>query len=363
MILNRKLNPYRSSIVCHYPLKSDLDCRTTGVSAATLARTGTGHFRTGNGIISSKAANTARFETRGLLLEQASTNALTYSNDISNVAWTVLLGSPTITSGETDPKGGTSAQKVLCDGAFAITQATAAASTNSVSVWLRTDKVGGMSVGMGTGVGNAPIITINSTWTKYTYSNTEDGFIIASLVTQAGDIFYIWNPQAEISTFSTTDIITAGSTGSRGGDVLTLPSGVVPNITNSFAIAGDVIVKNAPATSMEIFTFMGETNGRSLAISNTLEIVMTYGGVGSATANQPITVGQRARLLFTGDNTTCNAYLDGVQVLSAAVGGSGAHTSIKINNTVDGVMNIRDVIGYNRYFSTAEEALSELKYH
>ena len=361
MILNRKLNPYASSIVLTYPLRSDLKSRTTAVADATIARTGTGHYRTGNGIISSVTANNARFETRGVLLEQASTNALTYSNDISNVAWSLLFGAPTITSGQTDPKGGTTAFKVVCDGPTVFSQATGAASTNAVSIWLRADMP--ITIGVGTGVGSFTSFDLNSTWTKYSHVNTEDGFILGSLALAAGDTLYVWNPQAEISAFSTTDIITAGSTGTRGGDVISLPSGIIPAVSNNFAIAADVIVNNTPAASMDIFRFVGETNGRILAIGNDLNISVSYGGSTTATVTPPITAGQRARILFTGNNSAYKCYVNGVQVLTAGVGGSGSHTSIKINNTVDGTMNMRDIIGYNRYFSTAAEALAELKYH
>jgi len=365
MILNRKLNPYSSSIVGYWPLKSDLNSRTSGVAAGTIARAGTGHFLTGNGILSSKGSNVGRFETRGLLLEPASTNALIHSDDLEDAAWSLLAGAPlTFESGHTDPKGGTTAFKCTASAASIYSQSTAALSTNCVSVWFKCATPGGScSISFGTSVGSVTQITTNDTWTKYTHVNAEDGFVFGSLGFQAGDSFYMWNPQAEINTYSTTDIITAGSTGTRAGDVVSLPSGVVPNINTSFAIAADVLFRNAPVSSFSLFNFAGETTGRIVTIDSSLNIEGSYGGSASATVTPMFTVGRRHRVLFTGNNSVWRIYVDGVLATNGSVGGSGNHTSITINAAAGGCANVREVLGYNRYFATAAEALNELKFH
>jgi hypothetical protein len=365
MILNKKQNPYSSSIVGYWPLKSDLNSRTTGVSAATIARASAAHFITGNGTLASKASGAARFETRGLLVEKAATNNIKQSIDLSDSGqWAELNGDEIVTSGFSDPKGGTSAFKIEAvtpslTAAILQTADIVNAPYDSLSVWLKADE--NMSIAVGAG---AQEFNVTTEWKRYKFESA-GGVNIASfgiLSPTAGQYFYAYGPQVE-SGYQTSYIETAAAYVTRAGDVISLPSGIVPAVSNDFAIAIDVLVKNAPTTLTNLLNFAGETNGRIVAISNDLKVSTSYGGVTALSGAAVFTEGRRHRVLFTGNNTVYKVFIDGVLSHGGNVGGSGVHTSIKINDSLDGVLQVRDVIAYNRYFSTAAEALNELKYH
>ena len=56
-----------------------------------------------------------------------------------------------------------------------------------------------------------------------------------------------------------------------------------------------------------------------------------------------------------GDTTNCEVYVDGVQVLTHTIGtASGTHTSIDFNHNASVFGHLRNVIGYDKYFSAAE---------
>jgi len=78
------------------PLKNSLAMKQ-GVGSVTFTRATTATYVDRYGILKTAAIDQPRFEKEGLLIEGASTNLLTYSNNFANAAWT-LGANTTITS-------------------------------------------------------------------------------------------------------------------------------------------------------------------------------------------------------------------------------------------------------------------------
>jgi hypothetical protein len=97
-----------------------LDFAGTGTldSRVTFTRSTTGTYYNSSGVLTTAAINAARFDYNpstlaplGLLIEQSSTNLLTYSADFSNVAWVKVFA--TIASSSVVAPDGTNFQKLV----------------------------------------------------------------------------------------------------------------------------------------------------------------------------------------------------------------------------------------------------------
>lgn len=97
----------------HLPLKKNLPT-SQGQSICTFTRASTATYKDRYGVLKTAVADTPRFEREGLLLEGASTNLLTYSEQFDNAVWIKTGGS--ISSNVTataDPYGSNYADKFV----------------------------------------------------------------------------------------------------------------------------------------------------------------------------------------------------------------------------------------------------------
>lgn len=244
-----------------------IDPRLTIGRASTKSRTGpNGKVQTLPAHAMAVEYNGATGAERGLLVERAATNLVTYSAAIDNAAWTKVNTTITTSAG-TSPDGSANACKVVPSASNAnhhVYQAASASAPMVVSLraaaagynWLRLDFGGGgrcayfnLSTGaVGTTVGGvtATIKPIGpSGWYECSISHpsTYDGFMGFSC--GAADNFgfsysadgasgvLVWGAQAETGSLSSSYIATAGATASRSADRVALAGPAYTNAIGS----------------------------------------------------------------------------------------------------------------------------------
>lgn len=216
----------------------------------TFGRSSVATYDGPDGLVKTAAANEARFafdsDTRkplGLLIEQASTNLVPYSEDFGNAAWT-KVGSTTVTVGTSDttaPDGTNGASKITSASEQGIT--VTATATNGqmfcVSIWV---KAGTATQYRHRDQGNDHHLDVNLTTGVVSVSDAgvvggaikyRDGWWRVWMVYAAGvgnvsinarpsdsgtTNFYLWGSQIEQVDTLTSYIKTTGATASRVAD-------------------------------------------------------------------------------------------------------------------------------------------------
>lgn len=176
---------------------------------------------------------------KGLLVEEARTNLLTYSADFTNAAWTLDNSgatNPVVTANQaTAPDGTLTADRIVFNktgGTYSrIQQSTLGASaTYTFSVWMRTTS--------GTGTANVGLrmdtyganCAVTGTWTRFTFTSP------VAITNPAGQILLfdsipgndetadvlVWGAQIEAGAFATSYIPTVASSVTRSADVATI---------------------------------------------------------------------------------------------------------------------------------------------
>ena len=286
-----------------------LDFAGTGTldPRVTFTRSTTGTYYNSSGVLSTAAINAPRFDYNpstlaplGLLIEQSSTNLLTYSQDFSNAVWnkTVTLGGTT-----TAPDGTNTGQLIYpsVSGAFRVAYQVTAGLTLGKYTWtvygkaqnkswlyfnppgggtvniyfnLSTNQVGTIASGY-----TASIQDVGNGWRRCVVTDTTNqtysfGAIIgvcdadnSGTATKNGtDGIYIWGSQTENLTFPTSYIPTTSAQVTRASD-------------------------NASMTGTNFSSWYNQSQGTLYAESSTADTFPTAFAVGDTTANNRIQVG------------------------------------------------------------------------
>lgn len=137
-------------------------------------------------------------------LTWAPNNLLTYSNDFTNAAWS--KGTATVSSGVSDPFGGTSATTITATAGFGFVQqikATAAATTLN-TVWLRR-RTGTGPVYLSKPDNTATAVTLTGSWQQFYITGaplTGSSYLTVSIQTN-GDAIDIYGATASAVTYET----------------------------------------------------------------------------------------------------------------------------------------------------------------
>ena len=212
----------------------------------TFTRSTTGTYYNSSGVLSTAAINEARFDYNpstlaplGLLIEQSSTNLLTYSQDFSNAAWAGLTSGVTVVGNNaTAPDGTTTADTATFTGSSYryqfINTGTITGVTYTFSVWLSSltgkDTIGVRLAGASTGSdNNFALATLTTTPTRITVTRTftsSDTQVIVGLDNRAAVVggnqttgnVIVWGAQLEALAFSTSYIPTTSAQVTRAAD-------------------------------------------------------------------------------------------------------------------------------------------------
>ena len=212
----------------------------------TFTRSTTGTYYNSSGVLSTAAINEARFDYNpstlaplGLLIEQSSTNLLTYSQDFSNAAWAGLTSGVTVVGNNaTAPDGTTTADTATFTGSSYryqfINTGTITGVTYTFSVWLSSltgkDTIGVRLAGASTGSdNNFALATLTTTPTRITVTRTftsSDTQVIVGLDNRAAVVggnqttgnVIVWGAQLEALAFPTSYIPTTTAQVTRASD-------------------------------------------------------------------------------------------------------------------------------------------------
>ena len=224
----------------------------------TFTRASSATFTNSAGLVASAATNAPRFDydpvtrqPKGLLIEEARTNLLTYSEQFDNAAWTKT--NSTITANAiVSPDGTTTADKVeetATTGQHLVTQSVTVvtASSYSMSVYAKaaerpiiritdTSSLSSINADLSLGtivssslVTNPQIAAVGNGWYRITGSFTSSGTTAvltayplvggtSSYLGVVGSGFYIWGAQLEAGAFATSYIPTVAAQATRAAE-------------------------------------------------------------------------------------------------------------------------------------------------
>lgn len=204
---------------------------------------------------------------RSILLEDARTNSLLWSNDFSNAAW--LKSTCTVGTGIADPAGGTTACTLAATAVNGYVQQNLGAGSSLVrtnSVWLRR-RTGTGVVNLYDPLGANPLVcALTTNWQRF--SRTGGASTIRDLVVllaTSGDEVDAWCGQQEDGAFVSSEIPTTTVAVTRGADSYSLPFTTPPQemtVYAKFVEAGSIAA--APARLFEISN-AADANPRLLA--------------------------------------------------------------------------------------------------
>ena len=202
----------------------------------TFTRASTATFVGANGLIQTAASGAARFdhnpatgESLGLLVEEARTNLITYSEQLNNAAWqSISTGTPVVTPNALVAPDGTITSDLVVGDHINTWIANNVGAVNagqySFSVWLKSDIAQTADIFMSYGATDALTYSVTTTWQRFTLTATRAataGLYVGINVGNAKNI-YIWGAQLEAGSFPTSYIPTSGSTVTRAADVASM---------------------------------------------------------------------------------------------------------------------------------------------
>jgi hypothetical protein len=284
-----------STIYAQKPLTTDGQLSFSRASTATRINS--------SGALETVASNVPRLDYTNsscpkILLEPQRLNALTYSNDFSNAAWS-KVGSPVLTSGQADWSGATNAWKWEAS-ASGVTQLAqnfvTAAATNNMSFYAKAGTVSTVSIWIGSAVdfnlstgsvtaGTGTITSIGNGWYRCSTNR-------ASITGGNG-----FNPYFSASAAGQYVLI-AYAQGEDGAN----PTSYIPTTTASVTRVADAASKTG------ISSLIGQTEG-------TMFVDYNYEVKPDVNGNIPMVIlggGNEAYVFITGGGTLlCELYVGG----------------------------------------------------
>lgn len=367
-------NPFVGNLVYRAPLTSSL---STAYTDPTFTRAAAGYYSPSSFKLLSAATNAPRFENSSLLMESATSTQYLLYNNLLNEDWagtptwalSANLDEPSLVSG--GGPGGQDAWEITATAggsAAYVGQDIGANAANSSSVWVKagTSTAGHVLIGKdnaATAVAESGRITLTDEWQKITIAHGEvcDTMLIFPHwdhvlgTASAGDSILVSFPCMFNDTFATSELLSTSATTTRASDKLVVPAGFSPEVLNNFGIALWIKRDGQTGSFQTVFKYQGETGNRTLYILDSGAIQALYGGATQTSGTTPFSDNGWHRILYTGNATTYQVYVDGTQVLTQTIGtASGTHTSIDFNHNNTLFAHLRDITIYNKHFSATE---------
>lgn len=268
----------------------------SGNNLITFSRASTGTFVGSNGLIQTAASGAPRFdhnpatgESLGLLVEEARTNLVTYSEQLNNVAWSsISAGTPVVTLNALAAPDGTITGDLIVGNNIntwiANNAGAVSAGQYSFSVWLKSDIAQTADIFMSFGVTDTLTCSVTTSWQRFTLTATRAataGLFAGINVGNAKNI-YVWGAQFEAGSFPTSYIPTVASTVTRAAEIVSITGA---NFSSWYRQDGGTILIDTEKQPSNIFYVgMSNANFRSALIptrpNSTLTLVAAnYNGI------------------------------------------------------------------------------------
>lgn len=303
--------------------------------ALTISRGSTAKYIDQYGAVRLAAVDELRQEKEGWLIEGASTNLITYSEDFSNNAWQPLAGNTkTVVTPITNPDGSTQATgfSYISGGDILRHSLSSDTSNKTLSFWIYIRDTGGateMSCDYGDGVAqlfnisNTPLNTFTRIEVSNLVKGNSDFIDIAAIGGLTGilDVSF-WGAQFEAQPFATSYIPTTNIAMTRASDkVSVLGAGNAPLLSGSNSVSFTVSTLGVRAFSQSAFTMFADDNfNRSMKFWEGNETsLLNY----VSNTNSPISVSNQKDTLYIAstydDSSVLKGYTQGVLSNSATI--------------------------------------------
>jgi hypothetical protein len=231
---------------------------------------------------------------KGLLIEEARTNSLSYSNDFTqwtNSAWTTVT--PNAGASPDGTQNATLLTSGSGDGYVYRSISLTAGQTWTFSVWLKSDSPASFDIDIqiftGTDSGNTKTITVTNEWQRFYVTKTVTqttnylfliGGVVGGVQTFRDESLYVYGAQAELGSFPTSYIPTSGATATRSADLASVnvsefgynqvQGSVVVDFEASRALDSNAVLVNPSdgTTSNRMTLWGGTTSGTTLFVVN-----------------------------------------------------------------------------------------------
>jgi hypothetical protein len=248
---------------------------------------------------------------KGVLIEEARTNLVLQSGDLSNAAWQPSGLVPVVTGNQaTAPDGTMTAARIAYPavsgaGSFShlAQQIALSAGTYSLSVWLR-GSVGGEQLYLMTVTGSgyaSTLVTLTTSWQRFvlvtpaeaagaSYYQLGTDLRDATQTAKPAQTIFAWGVQEELGAFATSYIGTTAAPVTRAADVATIPVGAWFNAT-AYSVVAEAMVPMPPPLGI-VFSVCdaGGSNNRlqvAIATSEAVQTTLSSGGVNSVVNQEP----------------------------------------------------------------------------
>jgi len=242
-----------------------------------------------DGTLSEFVANALRITDKGLLVENAGTNSITYSNDLSKAIWQKINGSSVVSgTGQLGPDGTTSGDmlsipSINAEARHAVSHTPLAGEDWTFSVWLRGLAGETVTIYISRTVGGPYQLTqkdvvLTNNWKRFSVThsfaagptNIFAGIKRGNTTTAAS--VEVWGAQFEQASQVSSLIKTAGAAGTRAADVMQFSE-----VAWSNTATGTVLIETNESQGHDARMFYG---GSALDVFfNTSAVSLTWSGL------------------------------------------------------------------------------------
>lgn len=266
------------------------------------------------GLVKYATADQARFEDKGLLVEESRTNEIPYSEDFTHSSWTNV--NVTVTSNNTTAPDGTlnAADRLQIgdtNGIIYNNTVGGVASNSTISMWVKAVNPGTDDVFRLASAGDLSAdLTATNEWVRYTFTSSTTTSSLHGIArpsdNTAADV-YVWGAQFEEGkTFPTSYIPTSGLTVTRSIDIVQITDN---NFTSLWTPnAGAWIVKGGPTYNVVTNSSLVRVDANSSAYAMTMNVKPTDSRLQFAIKDTSTTSGDIANTVVNTNSTQALAW-------------------------------------------------------